>query len=36
MGLFEFVGWWNDWNLDQPLGATTDAIYRPITLLRRV
>jgi len=31
---FEFVGWWNDWNLDQPLeGARKFA--RPIVIVRR-
>ncbi len=31
---FEFVGWWNDWDLDQPLKADTK-VNRPIILLRR-
>ena len=31
----EFVGWWNNWDPDQPLTAQTDEIRRPITLLRR-
>lgn len=40
-GCFEFVGWWNNWNLDEPLeeGATRkkdDRIQRPIILIRRV
>jgi SAM-dependent methyltransferase len=32
---FEFVGWWNNWDLTQPLGET-QKISRPITILRRV
>jgi len=34
---FEFVGWWDNWNLDEPLGEIKDPkkISRPITLLRR-
>lgn len=32
---FDFVGWWNDWNLNQPVEEATQ-ITRPITLLRRV
>lgn len=32
---FEFVGWWNNWDLTQPLGET-QKIGRPITILRRV
>lgn len=34
---FEFVGWWNCWDLDQPLAGIQDPkqISRPITLLRR-
>lgn len=33
---FEFVGWWNNWDLDAPLGAVKDPkkISRPIALLR--
>lgn len=31
---FEFMGWWNDWSLEQPLGDT-EAINRPVVLLRR-
>lgn len=31
---FEFVGWWNDWNLDQPITGEF-AVDRPIVLLRR-
>lgn len=32
---FDFVGWWNQWDLAQPIGADTQPIFRPITLLRR-
>lgn len=32
---FEFVGWWNQWDLAQPIAADTQPIFRPITLLRR-
>jgi SAM-dependent methyltransferase len=34
---FEFVGWWNNWNLERPLGEVKDPkrINRPIALLRR-
>lgn len=34
---WEFAGWWNNWNLDQPIGRRTkpDRIDRPIVLLRR-
>ena len=32
---FEFVGWWNNWDLTQPLGETQE-VSRPIMLLRRV
>lgn len=31
---FEFVGWWNNWNLAEPI-ERADWIRRPITLLRR-
>jgi SAM-dependent methyltransferase len=31
---FEFVGWWNDWDLNQPL-SEAEYISRPITILRR-
>jgi SAM-dependent methyltransferase len=36
-GEFEFVGWWNNWDLESPLGEVKDpqSISRPITLLRR-
>jgi SAM-dependent methyltransferase len=36
-GEFEFVGWWNNWDLARPLGEVKDPqrITRPITLLRR-
>ena len=32
---FEFVGWWNNWNLSQPLEQTAD-ISRPIILVRGI
>lgn len=32
---FEFIGWWNDWNWNRPLGEGWDEIIRPITILRR-
>jgi len=32
---FEFVGWWNNWNLSQPL-EQSNKIDRPIVLVRRV
>lgn len=34
---FEFVGWWNNWDLEKPLGDVTDpkSISRPIVLLRK-
>jgi SAM-dependent methyltransferase len=34
---FEFVGWWNNWDLDKPLGEIKEPekISRPIALLRR-
>ncbi|MFC1572333.1 class I SAM-dependent methyltransferase [Candidatus Eisenbacteria bacterium] len=32
---FEFVGWWNNWDMSQPLDKTRE-ISRPITVLRRV
>ena len=33
--IFEFVGWWNIWDLNQPL-AKVNKIDRPITLIRRI
>jgi SAM-dependent methyltransferase len=33
--LFEFVGWWNNWDLDKPLDNATK-ISRPIILIRRI
>ena len=35
---FEFVGWWNNWDLEKPLSEVKDPqrISRPIALLRRV
>ena len=32
---FEFIGWWNNWDLSQPLAKATK-IDRPITLLKRI
>jgi SAM-dependent methyltransferase len=32
---FEFVGWWNNWDLTQPLDGTQE-ISRPIAILRRI
>ena len=32
---FEFVGWWNNWDLEEPIGKAV-RIRRPITLLRRI
>ena len=32
---FEFVGWWNNWNLDKPLDYA-DKISRPIILIKRI
>jgi SAM-dependent methyltransferase len=32
---FEFVGWWNNWNLAEPIEKATH-IERPITLIRRI
>jgi len=33
---FEFLGWWNDWDLQAPLGEGRGEIVRPITILRRL
>ena len=35
MGLFEFVGWWNLWDLDQPLDRVVK-VDRPIAVIRRI
>ncbi len=32
---FEFIGWWNDWDLGSPLDGTEEIIARPISVLRR-
>lgn len=32
---FEFVGWWNNWDLTTPLDGTQE-VNRPITVVRRV
>jgi len=36
-GNLEFIGWWNNWNLSEPLSEIKDSksIGRPIVLLRR-
>jgi SAM-dependent methyltransferase len=34
-GELEFVGWWNNWNLQEPITEGLEKIARPITLLRR-
>jgi SAM-dependent methyltransferase len=34
-GEFEFIGWWNNWNLDEPV-ERAEHIDRPITVLRRL
>lgn len=34
-GAFEFVGWWNRWDLAKPI-ETSENISRPITIIRRV
>jgi len=38
IGGLEFVGWWNNWDLERPLGGVKDpkTISRPITLLRKI
>ena len=37
IGELEFVGWWDNWDLERPLGEARDpgSISRPIALLRR-
>jgi len=32
---FEFVGWWNDWDLGQPIDGTKP-VNRPIIVIRRI
>lgn len=34
-GRFDFIGWWNAWDLAQPITAATQPLFRPIALLRR-
>jgi len=34
-GLYEFVGWWNNWNMAKPI-EVAKSINRPITLIRRL
>ena len=36
MDEFEFAGWWNDWDLKQPLSQVESEISRPIVLIRRI
>ncbi|NBG87878.1 class I SAM-dependent methyltransferase [Isachenkonia alkalipeptolytica] len=31
---FEFIGWWNDWDLNRPIKGT-ETISRPITIIRK-
>lgn len=33
---FEFIGWWNNWDLDKPMLTNDSPIFRPIILLRKV
>lgn len=33
-GAFEFIGWWNNWNLDESV-EKAERISRPITVIRR-
>jgi len=37
---FDFIGWWNNWKVNEPLTAEmverkSEAIVRPITLIRK-
>ncbi|GMV95516.1 MAG: hypothetical protein AMXMBFR82_52940 [Candidatus Hydrogenedentota bacterium] len=32
---FEFVGWWNEWDLNQPIDGTTP-VNRPVIVVRRI
>ncbi len=34
-GVFDFAGWWNAWDLEQPIAAAAQPLFRPIALLRR-
>ncbi len=34
-GKFELIGWWNNWNLNQPIEKAAQ-IARPITVIRRI
>lgn len=34
-GQFEVLGWWNNWNLEEPV-EKAERIDRPITLIRRL
>lgn len=33
---FEFLGWWNNWDLNDPISSDTSSIFRPIVLLRKI
>ena len=33
---FEFVGWWNDWDLARPITGLEPHISRPVTIVRRI
>lgn len=33
---FEFMGWWNNWDLNSPMTNNSSAIFRPIILLRKI
>jgi SAM-dependent methyltransferase len=34
-GVFEFIGWWNNWRFEEPIGGA-QKIDRPITIIRRL
>lgn len=33
---FEFMGWWNNWDLDNPMLSNNSPVFRPIILLRKI
>jgi SAM-dependent methyltransferase len=35
LGTFEFIGWWNNWDLNQPLDGV-QKFNRPITVIQRI
>lgn len=35
LGSFEFLGWWNNWNLEAPLAGTEPHVSRPIVAIRK-